>query len=119
MITLGTGLMLGISLLYNPTATVVFAEETETMNETQEVNAPEQMDQKFHITVVQPEAGTVTLSSNTAKEGETVTVKVEQSEGIRVETVEVTDASVSKQDEEASVCHIEAFCGIRCTRIRT
>ena len=34
MITLGTGLMLGISLLYNPTATVVFAEETETMNET-------------------------------------------------------------------------------------
>ena len=99
MITLGTGLMLGISLLYNPTATVVFAEETETMNETQEVNAPEQMDQKFHITVVQPEAGTVTLSSNTAKEGETVTVKVEQSEGIRVETVEVTDASVSKQDD--------------------
>ena len=34
-------------------------------------------DQKYKITAEQPANGTLTLSSETAKEGETVTIKVE------------------------------------------
>lgn len=55
-------------------------------------------DQKYKITAEQPANGTVTLSSETAKEGETVTIKVEPKEGYHVTKVSVTGVAVSEQE---------------------
>ena len=65
-------------------------------------------DQKYKITAEQPANGTLTLSSETAKEGETVTIKVEPEEGYHVTTVSVTGVAVSEQENNTYIFQMPA-----------
>lgn len=65
---------------------------------TYQVTSAVNPEQKYKITAKQPDNGVLSLSSETAKEGETVTIKVEPQKGYHVTNVSVTGVPVSEKE---------------------